>query len=288
MIDFTQAVPLYITDRKNQIRLVLLTAAFALVFINVYSPFGVSKWYQRISELEFFFYSSLIILTGVLVVAVSRLLMYRYTHKAGNTLNLGQYLLWVAAEIISMALMYAFQELIFLNDSRHFLDMYKVAALNTSLVLLLPYSTLWLYFSYLHKIEILSELNLKEEVPVANNPYIAFRDEKGVMRLSLKLEDLYYMKGADNYVEIVYRHNDKHSRYHLRSSLKRLQEELVDTPVIRCHRSYLVNVEKVKLIRRDPDGLKLVLDSQPSVDLPVSRTYIDEVFKQFGAGSAFN
>lgn len=57
-------IPEYIYQKKNIVRLILLTALFALVFINIYKPFSSSSWYQ-VSEFKFFLFSSLIILTGV-------------------------------------------------------------------------------------------------------------------------------------------------------------------------------------------------------------------------------
>ena len=64
-------IPGYIYEKSNIVRLILLTAFFALVFINIYKPFSSSNWY-RVSEFKFFVFSSLIILTGVLVVVISR------------------------------------------------------------------------------------------------------------------------------------------------------------------------------------------------------------------------
>lgn len=46
--------------KSNIVRLILLTAFFALVFINIYKPFSSSSWY-RVSEFKFFVFSSLII-----------------------------------------------------------------------------------------------------------------------------------------------------------------------------------------------------------------------------------
>ena len=73
MLDIQKPVPRYLTEKKNLVRLVLFTALFALIFINLYSPFGADKWFD-VTRLEFFTYSSLVILTGVLVVVISRII----------------------------------------------------------------------------------------------------------------------------------------------------------------------------------------------------------------------
>ncbi len=148
MIDFQKPIPSYLNEKQNIVRLILFTSLFALVFINIYSPFGADKWFT-LTSLEFFTYSSLTILTGVLVVVFSRILMYKWCKR--HTINILQYLGWIFAEIFSMAVTYALLEKFLLKDLRLFMDLVMNSLKNTALVLLLPYSILWLYFSWQDK-----------------------------------------------------------------------------------------------------------------------------------------
>ena len=66
-------IPAYYYEKSNLIRLVLFTAFFDLIFINIYKPFSSLTWYP-VSEFKFFIFSSLVILTGVLAVAISRVI----------------------------------------------------------------------------------------------------------------------------------------------------------------------------------------------------------------------
>jgi hypothetical protein len=120
MIDFQKPAPLYLNEKRNIVRLVVFTSLFALVFINLYSPFGADRWFN-LTRLEFFTYSSLTILTGVLVVVISRIIMYSVSRR--RSINLWQYLLWVLAEIFFMALVYALFEKFVLKDARLFSDL---------------------------------------------------------------------------------------------------------------------------------------------------------------------
>jgi DNA-binding LytR/AlgR family response regulator len=110
---------------------------------------------------------------------------------------------------------------------------------------------------------------------------LPFNDEKGIMRISVKSFDLLYLQAADNYVTIFYSQQQKTARYMLRSSLKQIETELAYSPLIRCHRSYMVNFEKVKIIRREKDGLILELESTEPIEIPVSKTYMEDVFRAF-------
>jgi len=278
-MDFSKPIPAYLLKKQNIVRLILFTAAFALVFINIYSPFGVTTWFN-ISKLELLFYSSLVILTGVLVVVISRIIMYQIS-KRNVKISLGKYLIWIAIEILSMSLFYTLYELLILKDLRPFEDAVKVSILNTSLVLLLPYSTLWLYFAWQDNKEKLEELKADNDVPNEKKGMVIFNDEKGTMRLTLKLDDLLYLRGADNYVTIYYNDHQKQEKFLLRNTLKQLEEYLRPLDVIRCHRSYMVNFKKVKLIERSKEGLRIKLDVPSVIEVPISKTYSSEVFSLF-------
>ena len=278
MVDFQKPVPSYLNEKQNIIRLVIFTSLFALVFINAYSPFGADKWFN-LTRLEFFTYSSLTILVGVLVVVVSRIIMYHFCKR--HSLNLWQYLAWIAAEVLSMAFTYALFEKFFLNDARPFTDLVKNSSRNTALVLLLPYSILWLYFSWKDKkdqIERLAEFPL---VPDNSRNMIPFYDDKGVLKFSVKRENLLYLESAENYVNICYLNKGKVSKYLLRDTLKKMEEIFSGSELVRCHRSYIVNFDKVKVIRKDKDGLKLEFDNPSLADIPVSKTYVNLVMQTF-------
>lgn len=289
-MDLSQKLPEYQTEKKNIVRLIIFTAAFALIFINIYSPFELTSWIadespgwlQRVNpDVVLLIYTSLIILTGVLVVVISRIVMYHMSKRRGR-ITIASFLVWIAFEIIFMAAFYAVYEKLFLKETRSFLDSYKVSIQHTALVLLFPYSVLWLYFSWSDKNKQLKKLTDPGEGAFDSMDMVTFRDEKGTMRLSIKLDDLLFLQAADNYVTIVYNHQDKQAKYLLRSSLKIIQEELKELPLIRCHRSYIVNFEKVKIIRREKDGLRLELETSVPTEIPVSKTYVEEVFQAFG------
>jgi hypothetical protein len=279
-MDLGKQIPAYLTEKRNIVRMIFFTAGFALVFINIYSPFDISSWF-KVTKLQLLFYSSLVILTGVLVIVISRIILYQ-TVKRHIKVSLGNFFVWIAAEVLSMALFYVLYEKVFLKDLRSFWDLYKLSIQNTALVLLLPYSISWLYFSWIDKNRQLEKLSSASEIVHEAKEMLPFKDEKGVMRISVKTSDLLYLQAADNYVTIFYIHQQKQAKYMLRTSLKQIESELGYSPFIRCHRSYMVNFEKVKIIRREKDGLKLELEAPGLVEIPVSKSYMEEVFKAFG------
>lgn len=274
---YEKAIPEYLNRKGNILRLVIFTAAFALVFINVYAPFGADS-YLQLSGIRLFLYSSFVILTGMLVVVVSRVIMYAYSKK--RTLNYWRYVIWVFAEILVMAFVYSIYVKFILADSRDFMLIFNASLKNTSLVILLPYSILWLFFSWQdksYKLEALKEIPSDTETA----GMIPFRDEKGTLRLSVHSEDLLYLEAADNYVSVHYMYREKLQKFMVRNSLKTYEEQFRNSRIIRCHRSYMVNLDRVDIIRKEKDGLHLVLDSDPPVSLLVTKTYVGVVMEAF-------
>jgi hypothetical protein len=277
MADLNHPIPRYLVLKQNIVKLILFTALFALVFINIYAPFGVEYWF-KISKWGLLAYSSLIILTGVLVVVVSRIIMYHYSKN--HPIKLWIYLAWVAVEVFCMALFYTLFESLILKDERFFMDMLKLSIQNTALVLLLPYSVLWLYFSWHDKKFKLEQLE-SGKFNVDTRNLVSFKDERGTLRLSVKQTDLLYLESADNYVKVHYKEHNKSTSYLLRNSLKKLETELPEDFFIRCHRSYLINMKLINTIKREKEGVFLELDTEPVIRIPVSKTYIDTVIRRF-------
>lgn len=278
MIDLQKPVPGYLNEKRNIIRLIVFTSLFALVFINIYSPFGADKWLD-LTKPEFITYSSLVILTGVLVVVISRIIMYYYVQKID--LTIWQYLLWVFGEVMLMSMVYAVFSKYILNDPRYFTELARGSARNTALVLLLPYSIMWLYLSWADKKDQIERMAEMQAYSGGVMDMVPFYDDKSMLRFSVKRGNLLYLESAENYVTICYMNNGKVSKYLLRETLKKLEENFAGTEIIRCHRSYMVNFDKVKVIRKDKDGLKLELDIPVTIDIPVSKTYVDNVMHTF-------
>lgn len=274
-------IPAYLYEKSNLIRLIIFTAIFDLVFINLYKPFSSLTWYP-ISEFRFFIFSSLIILTGVLVVAISRLIMYYYTKK--HELTYFGYSLWILFEIFFMALFYTIYSLSIKTDA-DILQMFKDCVENTSLILLLPYAIMILYFSWKDKEEKLKLLK-EDKLDLNELNVISFHDEKGELRLSIKHTNFYYIESADNYVFIWYLNKGKLTKFILRNTLKAMEETFEGTNILRCHRSFIVNLEQVKVIRRNKDGIYLEFGVEKIPDIPISKTYSEKVTHWFASYSS--
>lgn len=277
-------IPAYLYEKNNSVRLILFTAAFALLFINIFQPFNSRNWYPYISDFKYFLFSSLIILTGMLVVVISRMIMYHYTKK--HQISYVTFGIWILAEVFIMSLFYSlFSKFIPKEGAdRDFIDIMHQSVINTGWVLLLPYSISWLYFSWKDKNNRLQQIEQKDitGTDTQNRNLIAFKDEKGELKVSISLENILYIESSENYVTIHYLNKSKISTYILRNSLKWMEENIVEgTPLIRCHRSFVINLDKVKVLKKTKSGIFLELDILNTPEIPVSKTYYDNFMNKF-------
>src|SRR5690554_6666128 len=97
-------IPEYLHNKSNNVKMILFTALFALLFINLFQPFGSRDWYPDLSDIKYFAYSSLIILTGMLVVVISRTILISYSKK--HDILKWHYAICIFCEIIAMSIFY--------------------------------------------------------------------------------------------------------------------------------------------------------------------------------------
>ena len=101
------------------------------------------------------------------------------------------------------------------------------------------------------------------------------------MRLSVTRENLLYIEAADNYVNVWYLNKNAPAKLLLRNSLKTIEKYLEHTNVNRCHRSYMVNLETVNVIRRQKNGIYMAFGLDLVSDIPVSKKYDEKISRWF-------
>ena len=93
--------------------------------------------------------------------------------------------------------------------------------------------------------------------------------------LTVAVNDLLYMEARKNNVAVYYLKDGATTCRELRSTLTALLETMEDCHnLIQCHRSFIVNVNKITAARGNSNGYQLTLGSGSSAIVPVSRTYV--------------
>jgi hypothetical protein len=276
---FTQFIPRYLLTKRSLTIMVTSAAAFAFLFIILYKPFNVEHW-AEVSQFVFVACVLGIVLLGMSIAAISRVIMYYHTKK--HDITLGSYTVWVFVELVLMAIAYTICSI--LTDVQEDIWIaFKSALLNTSLILLIPYIVCIIAFTLQDRNQRLRQIEEDYDKAIQQRAVtkglISFFDERGELQLSVTKDNLLYIESADNYIYIWYMKSNLPKKLMLRNTLKRTAELLADTNVMRCHRGYMVNMEQVKVLRREKDSFYLELGIEGVKDIPVSKTYGDAVLK---------
>lgn len=161
----------------------------------------------------------------------------------------------------------------------------SVTAKYLFLITLIPYALtlLWnLHEERKTEVEKLRDiLSLRENpTPETSDITINFCDKSGKLSFATKRSNVLYVEAADNYTNIHYLSGEKEEQFILHNSLKNVEQSFSSYFLMRCHRGYLVNVDNIKLLRREKDGMVLEIAHCDRL-IPVSKTYSESIVKHF-------
>ena len=121
-----------------------------------------------------------------------------------------------------------------------------------------------------------------DEVMPEHTEIINLMDNNGNLKLSVKLDNLYYIKAEDNYINVFYQRSGAIASYMLRCKMQTIADNCVDSSsLMRCHRSYIVNIKKVSVLHNEADGFVIDFEREGLDSVPVSKTYSAKVLEAF-------
>ena len=280
-------LPSYLLEKNNVVRMILFTTVYSLVFINVFKPFNSETWIPNISTANYIMYSSIMVLVGMVVISLSRVIMNYIVKKV--QLTFPDYIIWLVSDAVVLSIFYVFIAYKvgfvgnYLKDNpdmslwEAIFDIFRKATANTVWMLLIPYTISLLFLDNQYTKNRLKELGNRG----FESNIIHLKDEKGEIRLSINIENVLYAESADNYVIVKYINNDTIVDFLLRTNLKKLSEDLRDTPLQRCHRSYMINMFHVTSLKKDQTEFTIQFDTTSIKDITVSKSYQDAVMEAF-------
>lgn len=287
-----QPAPSYLFSKRKQASVLIFMILFALLVVNFFIYPALPNFIDRSgiaadgplpngmgnTPFMHFVWSLVIVIFGVLVIVLSHTMQYFV--KRRHTISILGYSAWVLGELLLMSIIFAVCVFCIRIDN-DFMHATLVSLAYASFIYLVSFFLCVLYMSnYEKKAEIKklkSELDSVVTEKAATKDTISFYDERGEMQLSIAKEHFLFVESADNYVNVWYLKNALPRKLMLRMTMSRMEEQLAGTSAVRCHRSYIINMEQVKVLQRDKDGFYAEMGIEGVPDLPVSRTYSDAV-----------
>lgn len=291
-MNLRERIPSYLTGATQLAATVVFAALFAVIALTVTVYYDSHSWFS-VGPNATFGYTTAFILSAIAVLMVSKRLMYRSTRRF--TLDWGSYLLWNLSEAAVIALLYT-------GLTMHLISIglisipdlgFQATLLRSFIITVLligvPYIIAGLYYALRDRDNTIRLLNYgnivtdSEPSPLDREKITLF-GEDGTMKLSISLMNLFYIESDDNYIKVWYADaGGGVKQYMLRCRLKTVEESFSGSPLVRCHRKYIVNLLRVSVISREKDGYYVKLDLSSVDPIPVSKTYEDQVLARFNS-----
>lgn len=278
----------FLTRQESILLFLAITLALTVLMVVFGQPTSLTEFTEQRTPISPLGQISISFVSGFVVLTISRELLYivNWRHEV-QPAACGVWL------IVEMLLCVTVISLVFWAISGA--GKVQLAALVGDIVLgflgvqLVPYVISFLVYRLIEdRVEIARLRQVIEKHDASLLPpvdsTVNFYAKGGRLAFSTKMSNVLFLESADNYVNIHYLNEDKEDTFILHNTLKEIEKRFADSSLIRCHRGYMVNVENVKLMRKESLGLVLELNQSTKV-IPVSKSYAGSVTRFFASGT---
>ena len=251
--------------KRDRYLLILVVFIFSVIFLNVFQPFNIARWYSDSGFIQFLRLSSY----GFVIAIVFLFTQFplRSIFKI-QQFKIKSYLLWLVIEIALINLVYIF---LYGNPIGNFINDLGFSLKYTLLSIWLPYSFAILIVYYKNQRDEIESLKTKANKPTEKR-LLVFKDENGKIKFSMQAKDLLLLESTDNYVSVFYILQNKVQRKLLRNTLKNMEEMLKENAIVRCHRSFMVNPANVEFMQKESKKFNIKI-KHIDKSIPVSEKY---------------
>lgn len=272
------------TNTNRKLIFAFAFGLFVFLFLTLFQPFGLNTWQTDHKILKLGGYgvvTALVILFNAFVLEG----LFRDWYAEKNW-TVGKEIIsavWNILFIGSLNLLYTRLLGVARVDFTSFLAFQWI----TLMVGIIPVTMVTLLnYTRLLKLNTKGALELNaiigaEHLPNPSNTSmeLEFLAENEKDKLMVRVDDLLAVGAADNYIEVYYILRGEMKKELIRSTLKKAEMTIHKFPqLMRCHRSYIVNLNHVEKVSGNSQGLKLHLKNTELL-IPVSRT-LNEIIKQ--------
>ena len=148
------------------------------------------------------------------------------------------------------------------------IDSYLSLIKKALIVGLIPTFLTIMYIKYKSKSD-------KRKVDTKDEPeqrMMEIKDMAGNTKQTISSKDFIYAEIRCNTLYIYFMHEKDLLERHLRATINSIESTVCDENILRCHRSFIINVKYINKIEGNSNGYKLYLKCSNAV-IPVSRHY---------------
>ncbi|MFA7326645.1 MAG: LytTR family DNA-binding domain-containing protein [Candidatus Kapaibacterium sp.] len=260
----------------DKLKMSFVYGVFVALFLMAFQPFGLNTLESKLVEICLIYGAITTAAIIILNIIIAPLFPKYFDEQIWNT---GREISWTIINILSIGLANAVYTS-YLNDNSLSLKYIFLFELYTFMVSILPITFIIVYNeskSSRRYNELSQDINQKLTAHTNLKTTIKIDSQNQNEELEINSSDLLFIKSADNYIEVYHLKEEKVEVSLLRNTLKNVEEIFTNNEnIIRCHKSYLVNLQYVKNVSGNAQGYKLHLDFT-EISIPVSRKLNDFV-----------
>jgi DNA-binding LytR/AlgR family response regulator len=266
-----------ISTKKGKWKLILITALVAFIFINFFEPFDVYAD-SKSDSFTIFIEITLAILGLVVSMIITHFFIINFFKI--NALNYLTIIPWFLFESLLIAIIWSAMSVFIEGSDIAVFDLIVTNYIECVFLISLPFFGTVFYLNTVNRKQKLNQLQeAAGEQKINGETIVVFSDKGGKEKLSLRLQDVFYIESNDNYVHIHFLVGEKKQKLLLRNTIKNLEIDLMPFNIVRCHRSFLVNVLNVKRKEKQTKGSVFYLKDLENTLVPISKSYSSEMNK---------
>jgi hypothetical protein len=258
-----------VTALRSNLSFIIAIPAFWLLFVLLYQPANLVDLLNMSGNNKLNFNATIImcILFGVMIISRGVFMVIHRTLK----MSWWKMIVWELVELLTMSMFTALYLTLMYQGNFTYFQMVGQTMFYLLLIMIFPYIILNLAFAY---------RGILEQDTIYDDSLMRFVDSSQKLKLMIASSAVLYVEADENYVHVRYMEGEKHKDYPLRASMKSLEELMQKHGLIRCQRSYFINPQHIKVLRRDKEGMiSAELDVPNQKSIPVSPRYYDSLAK---------
>jgi len=272
----------FIENKNHRIFASILFSGFIYVFLIIFQPFGISniEYYKPVFIAGFSGITLIVLLFSffVLPAILKNLFDFdKWTIKRNTIFIILQFLIitvlnWIYNSTIGKGITEQFNLLFFVF-------------ITVSVGIMPTFFLIYFIEKYLARKNQHIATNFTEKIQhktsTSKNPIIKILSKNNDETITIELNQLICVKSEGNYLKVYFLEENTITSKLIRNSISKVEEQLIIfEKVKRCHRSFLVNLDKVEKITGNARSLNLYISSI-DFTIPVSRSFPKEIFKEF-------
>lgn len=287
-MELKKKAPRFLLTSRTLTGSVIAIVLFSIIFMVIYGPYSSTSWLTLLSdqplsagltnEFHAVMASVAFYLVAIAFLILSKVFLYHVGHR--YQLRNAHLVAWIGGEVVLISFIYTvFTALFNLAEQELFLPIWGRSVLVLSFIIIVPYIICLQQATNRHQQQLLDRLGMNvvnDKTEDTDSRLIHLVDSTGRLKMSINIDSLYYVESQDNYVKIYYDSDGKLCNYMLRSTTKAIEAKFGDW-LIRCHRGYLVNKNKIRIFRNDRDGMYIRLMHDNIRQIPVSKSYASNI-----------